>query len=134
MGIFNAFKVADGAMAVHRYRSEIAAQNIANVNTEGYKRKEVDLRATSFTSALDGAIGGSHGNGPSSSGGMDAHEGAVEVSRTRTVDSGPYDERQNALLATSDMMRAKSAFELNVKSATLLKSMALSSIEIGRGS
>lgn len=134
MGIFNAFKVADGAMAVHRYRSEIAAQNVANVHTDGYRRQEVDLRATSFTSALNGAVTGSHGNGPSSSGGMDAQDGAVAVARTRRVDSGPYDERQNALLATSDMMRAKSAFELNVKSATLLKSMAISSLEIGRGS
>ncbi len=37
-------------------------------------------------------------------------------------------------MATTDMMRAKSAFDMNVKSATLLKSMALSSLEIGRGS
>ncbi|MCW2928496.1 MAG: hypothetical protein JWM86_2464 [Thermoleophilia bacterium] len=133
MGIFDAVRVADGAMSVHGYRSEIAAQNVANVHTPGYKRQEVDLRATSFTRALDGAMTGSHG-GPSSSGGLDAHDGAVQVSRTRKVDSGPYDERQNALLATSDMLRAKSAFELNVKSATLLKSMALSSLEIGRGS
>jgi hypothetical protein len=32
------------------------------------------------------------------------------------------------------MIAAKSAFELNVKSATLLKSMALAALEIGRGS
>jgi len=139
MSIFDAINVAESAMAVHRYRSEVASENIANVNTPGYHRKEVDLRATSFTSALNGARAGT-GNDQSSSGGMftggsiDASRGAVRVAGTRTVGGTDYDERQQALMATTDMLRAKSAFELNVKSATLLKSMALSSLEIGRGS
>jgi flagellar basal-body rod protein FlgB len=134
MGIFDAINISESAMNVHRYRSEIAAQNVANVHTPGYKRQEVDLRASNFESALSGARSGSDNGGPSSSGGLDAHAGAVQVARVRQVDGGEYDERQNALLATTDMMRAKSAFELNVKAATLLKSMALSSLEIGRGS
>jgi flagellar basal body rod protein FlgC len=134
MGIFDAINVAEGGMSVHRFRSEIAAQNVANIHTEGYKRQEVDLRASNFESALNGARAGTGNAGPSSSGGMDAADGAVQVARVRQVDGGEYDERQNALLATTDMMRAKSAFELNVKAATLLKSMALSSLEIGRGS
>jgi flagellar basal body rod protein FlgC len=134
MGIFDAINVSESAMSVHRFRSEIAAQNVANVHTAGYKRQEVDLRASNFESALNGARSGTNHAGPSTVGGMDAADGAVQVSRVRKVDNGEYDERQNALLATTDMMRAKSAFELNVKAATLLKSMALSSLEIGRGS
>lgn len=134
MGIFDGIHVAEGAMSVHRFRSEIAAQNVANVHTRGYLRQEVDLRASSFATALDGARSGTSNGGPTASGGMDAASGAVEVARVRRVDGGPYDERQNALLATTDMMRAKSAFELNMRAATLLKSMALSSLEIGRGS
>jgi flagellar basal-body rod protein FlgB len=134
MGIFDAINVSESAMSVHRFRSEIAAQNVANVHTPGYKRQEVDLRASNFESALNGARAGTSHAGPSSSGGMDAADGAVQVARVRRVDDGEFDERQNALLATTDMMRAKSAFELNVKAATLLKSMALSSLEIGRGS
>lgn len=134
MGIFDAINVAEGAMSVHRFRSEVAAQNIANVYTPGYQRKEVDLRATDFQAALDSAGNAGSAKGANSVGGMDAATGAVEVSRVRTVGAGEYDERQRALMATTDMMQAKSAFELNVKSATLLKSMALSSLEIGRGS
>ena len=134
MGIFDGINVAEGAMSVHRFRSEIAAQNVANIHTPGYKRQEVDLRAADFRSVLDGASSGFQNGGPSAVGGQDANEGAVRVSRVRKVDYGEYDERQNALLATTDMMAAKSAFELSVKTATLLKSMALSSLEIGRGS
>lgn len=131
MGIFDAMGIAEGAMNVHRLRSEVAAANVSNVYTPGYKRQVVDLRATEFTSVLDGARGG--GTMPRREH-ADAVRGVLEVVRVRKVDAGPYDERQNALLATSDMMRAKSAFELNVRAATMLKSMALSSLEIGRGS
>jgi flagellar basal body rod protein FlgC len=135
MGIFNAINVAEGGMSVHRLRSEIAAENVANIHTPGYRRQEVDLRASSFSKALDGARdGGGRATGATSAGGIDALDGAVRVARVRRVEGQPFDERQEALLAATDMMRAKSAFELNVKAATLLKSMALSSLEIGRGS
>lgn len=134
MGIFDAINTAENAMSVHRFRSEIAAQNVANVNTPGYKRQEVDLVGNDFAAALDGATGSGGQAMPVSGASADATDGAVRVSAVRKVDMGEYDERQNALLATTDMMSAKSAFDLNVKAATLLKSMALSSLEIGRGS
>lgn len=134
MGLFDAINVSESAMSVHRFRSEIAAENIANIHTPGYRRQEVDLRQTSFKAALDGVGNAGSAHGASSIGGLDATEGAVRVTRVRRMQGQPFDERQNALMATTDMMRAKSAFDLNVKAATLLKSMALSSLEIGRGS
>lgn len=134
MGIFDAINVAESAMSVHRFRSEIAAENVANIHTKGYKRQEVDLRATDFRAALDGVGNAGSAKGASSFGGLDATEGAVRVAQVRQVAGQPFDERQKAFMATTDMMQAKSAFDLNVKAATLLKSMALSSLEIGRGS
>lgn len=134
MGIFDAINVAESAMSVHRYRSEVAAENVANIHTPGYQRQEIDLRANNFKAALDGVSNAGSAKGANSIGGFDASDGAVQVARTRSVASGKFDERQRALMATTDMMQAKSAFDLNVKAATLLKSMALSSLEIGRGS
>lgn len=134
MGIFDAINVSEGALSVHRYRSEVAAENIANLHTPGYRRQEVDLRASSFRAALDGITNAGSPSGPTTLGGLDASDGAVQVARVRRVSGSEYDERQEALMATTDMMRAKSAFDMNIKSATLLKSMALSSLEIGRGS
>src|SRR4051812_28193604 len=107
MGIFDAINVSEQAMNVHRMRSEIAAQNIANINTDGYRRQVVDLRATNFSTALDGARSGHHA-GPRGSAEIDAAEGAVEVARVRREAGGPDDERQEALLDTTDMMQAKS--------------------------
>ena len=121
-------------MSVHRYRSEVAADNIANINTPGYKRKEVELRSYDFGTSLNSARAGrSTDVGPSANGGMDANTGAVRIRNVKEVSSAPFSERQQALLATTDMMRAKSAFELNVRAATLLKGMATTSLEIGRG-
>jgi flagellar basal body rod protein FlgC len=134
MGIFNAINVAESALSVHRFRSEVAAENVANIHTPGYGRREVDLRANNFKAALDGIGNAGYAKGANSINGFDAADGAVQVARVRNVGNGVYDERQRALMATTDMMRAKSAFDMNIKSATLLKSMALSSLEIGRGS
>lgn len=136
MGIFDGINIAESAMSVHRFRSEVAAENIANVHTPGWRRKEVTLRGTEFATQFAGARA-SHGGsalGPASGGSSDARAGAVRVAGVSHRAGGAYDERQEALMATTDMIQAKSAFELNSKAATLLKSMALSSLEIGRGS
>ncbi len=134
MGIFDGINLSEQAMSVHRFRSEIAAENLANVYTPGYERQEVDLRSSNFRTQLEGASNAGSAHGASSLGGIDVRDGALEVAAVRRVAGGKYDERQRALMATTDMMQAKSAFELASKAATLLKSMALSSLEIGRGS
>ena len=134
MGIFDAINISEGAMSVHRFRSEIAAENIANIHTKGYVRKGVDLTSHSFGASLDQARA-TNGNGTAahsySGGSMDAQDGAVRVRAVRNDSTGG--ERQDSLMNTTDMMSAKSAFELNVRAATLLKSMATTSLEIGRG-
>jgi flagellar basal body rod protein FlgG len=134
MGIFDGINLSEQAMSVHRFRSEIASENLANVYTPGYKRQEVDIRSSSFRAQLDGVSNAGSAHGASSTAGLDARDGVLEVASVREVGGDKYDERQRALMATTDMMQAKSAFELASKAATLLKSMALSSLEIGRGS
>ena len=134
MGLFDAINISEGAMAVHRFRSEIASENIANIHTAGYKRKEVELSSHNFGESLQRArIGSGRTDFKRPSASLDASDGAVRVRAVVDGSSGPGGERQDALLATTDMIRAKSAFELNVRAATLLKSMATSALEIGRG-
>jgi flagellar basal body rod protein FlgC len=133
MGIFDALNVSEHAMSVHRFRSEIAAQNLSNVYTPGYKRKVVDLQEGNFGSALSNAAsGGGSAQGPRV-GALDSMHGAVRVAGVHTDMGTPQDERQQALRGVVDMYESKSAFELNMRAATMLKSMATSSLEIGRG-
>lgn len=134
MGIFDGINLSEQAMAVHRFRSEIASENLANVYTPGYQRQEVDIRSSAFRTQLEGVSNAGMAHGASSVSGLDARDGALEVASVRKVSGKKYDERQRAFMATTDMIQAKSAFELAQKAVTLLKSMALSSLEIGRGS
>ncbi len=130
MSLFDAIGTASNAMNVHRFRSEVAAENLANVySTPNYRRKVVDLQESSFGAELRSARAET---GAASTGALeDARAGGVQIAGVRR--EGPMDQRQQAYLSTLDMMRSKSAYDLNVRAASMLKSMMLSSLEIGRG-
>lgn len=124
MSLFDALSTAQQAMSVHRFRTEIAADNLANIYTPGYQRKVVDLAATTSSHSPV------HGGG--SRGAVDAHAGAVSVHGVH-ADRVAGSARDQTMLGVADMMRAKSAFELNARVATMLKSMITATLEIGRG-
>lgn len=129
MSLFDGINVAEQAMGVHRLRSEVAGDNLAHAYTQGYHRKVVDLADGGFSAALANASGG----GPTrSSGSFDTTRGAVRVAGIRT-EGGVLDERTAAMLGVVEMMQSKSAYELNMRAATMMKSMMLASLEIGRG-
>ena len=131
MSIFDALNVASAAMDVHRYRSEVAAENLSNIYTNpGYQRKIVDVASGDFSNALDKAQAGGEGHGYGAAT-QDAADGVIRVAGVHR--EGPMDQREQAYLSTIDMMQSKNAYEMSVRAATMLKSMALSSLEIGRG-
>ena len=132
MSLFDGIKIAEHGMNVHRFRSEVAAQNIANVFTPGYAQKRVELREGRFNATLSQATGARVYGGPIA-GAVDAAGGAVRVGRVRDENSSPEDYRANALKGAVEMMQSKNAFELSMRAATMMKSMALGSLEIGRG-
>jgi flagellar basal body rod protein FlgC len=133
MSLFDAINTAERGMQVHRLRSEVAAENIANVMSPGYRMRTVNLAPGKFSSVLDGVTTSRPGSGSNSL--SDAHDGAVRVASIGTAPGvgGDDDYRGKALFAITEMMESKSALELNVRSAAMLKSMALSALEIGRG-
>ena len=138
MSLFDAINVSSQAMSVNRFRSEIAAENLSNAYTPGYRRKVVDVEASGFESALNDAQGADSAGAArgTASATRDAMDGSSQIPGVRIKgvrQEGPMSERQIAFLSTLDMMSAKSAYELNARAATLLKSMALSALEIGRG-
>ena len=46
MALFQSFNISASAMTAERFRTDIIAENIANVNTPGYKRKDLDFEST----------------------------------------------------------------------------------------
>ena len=51
MGIFNSFDINASGLTAQRYRMDVISENIANYDTPGYKRQDVD-----FEDALKQAI------------------------------------------------------------------------------
>src|SRR3954466_9103920 len=108
MSLFDGMNMAEQAMSVHRYRTEIAAQNIVNVFTPGYRFKRVQLREGNFSANLANArtarLGGPRG------GQIDAKEGAIRVAGVREVYSRPGDYRAQALNESVELMQSKQAY------------------------
>ena len=129
MGLFDALSAAESGINVARYKTEVTAQNLANVYTPGYQRQVVDQAQGSFSSLLQDS-GRSSSADTVSGGAASAVEGAVRVTGTHTQDLGI---RQNAMQGAFEMMADKDAYETNVRVASLVKSMALAALEIGRG-
>ena len=46
MALFQAFNISASGMTAERFRTDIIAENIANVNTPGYKRKDLNFENT----------------------------------------------------------------------------------------
>lgn len=129
MSIWSAIGSAESAMNVHRYRSIMAAENAANTDTPGYRFKTVILQAGNNQNLRNAqANGGAGWSGP-----VGAMEGAVRVGSVHEAPNDELGDRQRELMAVTQMIESKAAFELAMRSATLLKSLALSSLEIGRG-
>ncbi len=135
MGLLDGIRVAERSMNVHRFRAEVALDNASNAFTPGYQRKVVDVEEGSFGANLDAARGGAgsdSGMGDDSAATSDALDGAVRIAGVRNDTSG-LSGREAGLMAAGELLQAKNAFETSMRAATLLKSMALASLEIGRG-
>ncbi len=131
MSLWNMMKTAQVGMDLHRYRSEVAGQTIA----------------TAFTPGADGAAGqklagadffnktlrdAQRRGGKVSPSLMAAVSSAARVAASKRPGPGGG-ERQQALEGTIEMMNAKSAYEMNVRTASMAKGMMIASLEIGRG-
>ncbi len=58
-GLFDAIDAAGSALSAERLRIDVTAENLANAQTAGYRRKEVALQSadSGFSAALDRARG-----------------------------------------------------------------------------
>lgn len=147
MGIFDALNISASALAAERQRSEVAATNLANVDTthqaDGkgvYRRKEVVLTsmgAQRFRGMLNGA---STGNGRT-------EPGSVQLTRVvddpaepiRRYEPGHPDADKDGYVAYPavnpvqemvDLMGSVRAYQLNASAVTASKQMIQQSIDL----
>ncbi len=142
MGIMNAFEIGREGLSVHGKRVEIAAKNIANIDTPNYTRKiplissnQDQSFATVLSSmgmgALNNNLGGVNFDGivedptPGAKIYKPGHPDADENGYIRTSNT-------NAMVDIADATIAQSAFNASLGVMSITKSMITSSLEIGR--
>ncbi len=142
MGLMNAFQIGREGLAVHGKRVEIAAKNIANIDTPNYTRKIPIISSNqdqSFATVLS-----SMGMGAMASnlGGVN-FDGIVEdpTPGAKIYKPGHPDADENGYIRTSntnamvdiaDATIAQRAYEASLGVMTISKAMATASLEIGK--
>ncbi len=140
----NAFQIGREGLAVHGKRVEIAAKNIANIDTPNYTRKIPIISSNqdqSFATVLSsmgiGALAGSD-----SMGGVN-FDGIVEdpTPGAKIYKPGHPDADENGYIRTSntnamvdiaDATLAQRAYEASLGVMSISKTMAVNALEIGK--
>ena len=147
MGILDAMNIGANGLKVHGLRLDIAAKNVANVDTPNYVRKIPVLHATediSFQGVLNGMKNDAFSTGamPYLQGGV-SFGGVVEdpTLGDKIYRPGHPDADKNGYIRASnvnpmvdmaDAMLAQRAYEANLALINITKSMANKALEIGK--
>lgn len=147
MGILDSMDLGAKSLKVHSLRLDIAAKNIANVDTPNYVRKIPVLNSTediSFQGLMNGMKETVFGTGtmPYNGGGV-AFGGVVEDPTLGDkiyrpghpdADKDGYIRASNVnpMVDMADAMLAQRAYEANLALINITKSMANKAVEIGR--
>lgn len=148
MSVFGGMDISASGMTAQRLRTDIIAQNIANVNTtrDGngnvYLRKTVvfaEKDRTGFNETLQSAIGhvGSVGNGVKVTQIVEDTETATRM----VYDPSHPDANEegyvtypnvNTITEMTDLIDASRAYEANTTAFNATKAMALKALELGK--
>lgn len=150
MALFNAFNISASGMTAQRLRTDILAQNIANVNTtrtsDGtpYRRQNVvftEKDATPFAKILSMSSAGPIANQVGSGVKVTQITEDYETPMNQVYDPSHPDADENGYVTypnvniiteMTDLIDATRAYESNVTAFNGSKSMALKGLEVGR--
>lgn len=131
----NSLDITASALTAQRLRMEVAAQNIANSQTPGYRRRSVELSEKAMPSFGD-LLKGRTGGGVNVNG---IAETAVPTEQRYDPSNPKADAKGYVSVPQSDpigdmveLMTASRAYEANLAAAEAVRSMAQRSLEIGR--
>ena len=141
MGLFDSLGISGSGLTAQRMRMDVTAENLANAQSVGYKRKDVIVQQ-----AGDGGFGGALAN---AMGGQSSGGGGVEVSGItqdqsagrRVYDPGHPDADRNGYVTLpnvnpvtemTDLIDASRAYEANVTAMQSAKQMFSKTLDLLR--
>jgi len=147
MGIMDSINIGESGLYVHGKRVEIAAKNIANIDTPNYVRKIPTISALddiSFSGLLNRMKDETFSTGPLpvQTGGVrlngvveDPTQGELMYAPGHPdADKNGYVRRSNVnpMVDMADSILASRAYEANIAVVSISKSLAQKAVEIGR--
>ena len=149
MAFLSSFDICASGMSAQRVRMDIAAENIANVDTTRteaggpYRRKDVMFESYGAGSFREALISASKGHGFASRNAGVRVSGIVEDDREmkRVYNPSHPDADENGYVSlpnvdvlkeTVDSMSATRSYEANVTALNAMKLMAQKALEIGK--
>lgn len=146
MGLFQAFNISASGMTAERFRTDVIAENVANVNTTSkadgtpYRRKIVTFETrptTSFSKVLRGSREAAIGNGVKVSSVTEDYESDFIMEydpANPDADENGYVSYPNVNIVTemTNLIDASRAYEANVTAFDATKAMAQAGLQIGK--
>ncbi len=144
MSLLDSMNIVGSAMTAERFRMDIALQNMANVNTtrtpsgEPYRRKQVVFqeRAIRFDDALRTESARVEGGGVRVTQVVESQRDFIPVYDPSHPDANEEGYVMMPNVDTTeervDLMAASNAYEANLTALSLVKSLALKALEIGK--
>ena len=144
MSLLDSMNITGSALTAERFRMDVALQNLANVNTtrtaagEPYRRKQVIFqeRGVSFASALQNEQAKVEGGGVRVTQVVESQRDFIPVYDPSHPDANEEGyvmmPNVNTTEERIDLMAAANAYNANLTALSLVKSLALKALEIGK--
>lgn len=135
MGFLSSLDISGSALTAQRLRMDVISNNVANMDTAGYRRQVVELGERSGDS-FSSVFGNTVGSGVEiTSIDQDQSDLKLEYDPTNPLaDANGYVEHSNVDMVTelTDMMSATRSYEASVTALDATKSMAAKALDIGK--
>ena len=141
MGLFDALGISGSGLSAQRLRMDVTAENLANAQSIGYKRKDVVLRETGNDGGFGGVLRGAMAGSPAGSG-VEVQQIATDPTQGRRVydpgnpaaDARGYVTMPNVNTVTemTDLISSSRAYEANVTAMQAAKQMFSKTLDLLR--
>nr|WP_302819965.1 flagellar basal body rod protein FlgC [Ruthenibacterium lactatiformans] len=144
MSFLNSMNIVGSAMTAERFRMDVALQNMANANTtrtasgEPYRRKQVvfEERDARFSDALKNEAARVNGGGVRVKQVVESERDFIPVYDPSHPDANAEGyvmmPNVNTTEERIDLMAASNAYNANLTALSVVKSLALKALEIGK--
>jgi flagellar basal-body rod protein FlgC len=140
MGLFDSLGISGSGLTAQRMRMDVTAENLANAQSVGYKRKDVVVQQAG--GGFGGALANAMGSSAPAAGGVEVTQIAVDQGAGRRVydpshpdaDKNGYVTLPNINPVTEmvDLIDASRAYEANVTAMQSAKQMFTKTLDLLR--